>query len=380
MNRKNEILLLNSAAALPPHQSFTVAAKEMLAPLGLYCLADISPDRICVVDLQYAQPAEEIYSVANPETIRTVVVRAGRNHDRQRLQSLVAACRQLYTKASVGLAGTINKEYVGLGDFYLYGTGSTSLLNVLRGQRLQGFINSMQTELEMPLPVPQAPFVDSFGFAARPEKTIARHTLEVAQPWLGLHEFSERIVTYPGLRWISQLTAWLKNSGFAELHFRPSGLKPDQIHELRSLLLNQQLEFAVSFRNPTAADLAYNCAGAPLRQIWLYGPNRDNSDQMLQCLLKIREAGCVAGLQADSRIVAAPEMGKMLAKAQRLDLVDVESWQLEDLKKVLYKFWGTNNRFFKRLFNLRSAQDLINFMKTSAFILEILFSTTSQRR
>ncbi|MFZ5952829.1 MAG: hypothetical protein ACOYXC_19150 [Candidatus Rifleibacteriota bacterium] len=379
MKGNTEILLLNSAAVLPPHSSFHLPGKEQFAPLGLHCLAQLEPTRISVIDLQFAHPSEEFFSSINRSAIHTVILRAGRNHEVQHLKSMVSACRVLFPDARVGLAGTINKNHVGLGDFYIYGTGHMVVLHALRGEKLKGFINHLQAELEMTLPLPEKPFPDVYNFSARPEKQISSKTLEVFQPWLGLHEYSERIQAYPGLTWISGLTTWLSKSGFSELHFRPSGITPAHIHEMRSIMLNQKTQFAVSFKTCEPEELENNCAGAPLSQIWFYQPAATDIGRYRKCIEKVNQGNCLAGLAIDHSVATTPELGDLLSRADRFCILDAENWDLHDLKKVLLKFWGHKNRFFKKLFKIRSAADLVAFMKISALLLEILFSTDRKR-
>ncbi len=379
MKGNTEILLLNSAAVLPPHSSFHLPGKEHFAPLGLHCLAELEPSRISVVDLQFAPPSDEFFASIDRQAIHTVIIRAGRNHEGQYLKSMVSACRALFPNARVGLAGTINKNNVGLGDFYIYGAGHMAVLQALRGEKLKGFINYLQAELEMTLPLPDKAFPDVYNFGAQPEKQINNKTLEVFQPWLGLHEYSERIRAYPGLTWLSSLSTWLLKSGFCELHFRPSGITPAHIHEMRSIMLNQKIDFAVSFKTCEPEELENNCAGAPLSQIWFYQPAAMDINRYRKCIETVNAGNCLAGLAIDQSVADTPELGDLLNRADRFCILDAETWDLPDLKKVLLKFWGHKNRFFKKLFKIRSAADLVAFMKISALLLEILFSTDKKR-
>lgn len=380
MKGKVEILLINSAAALPPHPSFRSGGREQFAPLGLYCLAETAPERIAVVDLQYSLPGEEDFAAFAGSEIHTVVVRAGKNHDEAKLKTLLQICRASFNSARVGLAGTINKNFVALGDFYLYGTGLKAILCALRGQKLSGFVDNLQAEMQMPLPIPKKPFAELYDFSSPPEKTIDKRTLEIFQPWLGLHEHSQKIKTYPGLKWLAELGQWLKESGYKEFHFRPSGVRPADIHEIRSVMLNLGVDFALSFANIEANELENNCAGAPLRQIWLYRPEPGDLVQALKCLRIIAEAGCCPALVLGKETATSPELWQILELSNRIALAEVETWNLPELKKLLMKFWGHKNRFFKMLFNIRSAHDLVEFMKVSAFLLEILFSKNQKIR
>jgi hypothetical protein len=75
-----------------------------------------------------------------------------------------------------------------------------------------------------------------------------------------------------------------------------------------------------------------------------------------------------------SGLATEPEM---LAAAERICLSDLPCWALSDLKRVMARFW--RRRFFSRLARLRSAGELIMFMKTSYNILDILLSSERHR-
>lgn len=378
--KNTEILLINSAAKAIRNPDFSIGFKECFAPLGLYCLAEIAPERIAVVDIQFAFPAEEFFSHLEKEKIQTVVFRAGKNHDEDFLSSSIKILRTLFPAARIGISGAINKNYVGLGDFFIYGTGKKTILNALRGEKLDGFINSMEDDLELLPNVPHSQLVEGFCYDAPPEKSISKRTLEVFQPWLGLFEFSNRIESYPGLNWIAALGKWMKFSGINELHFRPSGLKPDDLHELRSVMLNLGIEFSVSFKKFAGFDLETNCAGEPLKQVWLYEPDQESSAYFLSGLKSVAKAGCCPCLVIGQEALETSQFPEMLEVSARLCLTDMESWELSKLKKVFFKFWGFRSRFFRRLFSIRTAYDLIGFMKTAAVTLEILFSSEKKRR
>ncbi|GAB4274520.1 MAG: hypothetical protein Kow0029_14960 [Candidatus Rifleibacteriota bacterium] len=347
---------------------------EFNAPLGLYCLAELSPERISVVDLQMSYPGEEFFTHINRLNVRNVILRAGKNHDQVFLEDSIKILRTLFPVAGIGLSGSINKAFIGMADFFIYGTGHKPILNMLRGLPATGFINSMEEDLELELPIPEKAFSENYSYECQPEKIISRKTIEVFQPWLGLFEYSSKIEKYPGLKWISSFSRWIKDSGYFEIHFRPSGLQPEDLHELRSVMLNSEIQFAVGFKHFDETELEINCAGEPLKQVWLYEPEIGNFESFKTGLKNIAKAKCKPCLALNIKSTEIGQLEELLQISERLAILDMESWSLHCLKKNYLKFWGIGQRFFKRLFEIKTANELIGFLKTSAIILEVLFS------
>lgn len=370
-----EILLVNSMARPQAESEFSVSYRESFAPLGLHCLAEIDRERIAVVDLQFAFPNEETFLHLRSEKIHTVILRVGTNHDADSVRSMVRSLKKTFARAQVGVSGELASTRVACGDFYIHGTGYSCILTALRGEKLRGVCDCMEADSKLALPVPEVAFSESFCFDAPPEKTLHRKTYEIFQPWLGLFEFSDKKAAYPGVKWLSRLGKWMQLSGINELHFRPSGIRPKFLHEIRSIMLNLKIEFAVSFKNFSESELEGNCAGYPLKQVWLYQPDVENAAYFMSGLEIILRSGCCAGLALNTDSIGVEKLPEMLVKADRLAILDLETWRLAPLKKVFMKFWGAHHRFFRRLFSIRTAHELIGFMKTSTVILETLFST-----
>jgi len=155
----------------------------------------------------------------------------------------------------------------------------------------------------------------------------------------------------------------------------PSGLTCANLHELRSIMLNLEMPFAASFN--ISDDLHFTRVGAPLRQIWLYHPRPESAQRCLELLARIRAADCLPGLQLDHDSIGIATESELLAAAGRICFDDLRCWPISDLKRVMARFW--RRRFFSRLAGLRSAGELIMFMKTSYNILDILLSSERQR-
>ncbi|HNS10729.1 MAG TPA: hypothetical protein PKN29_13585 [Candidatus Ozemobacteraceae bacterium] len=344
------------------------------APLGLLCLAAVEPQRIATLDAPTSQSLIDCLASYSSEAIRAVFLQRSDKTDPEKARVFSQRVREFLPKTSVGV-NVEKAEVPDWADFAVNGTGKSAVLRILRGDRLTGFIDHRHDDDLSPLPVPEEAFIDC-GYDIHPEKWLAGTTLEVCQPWQGLHDMSAGRRSWPGLDWVSRLVSWLKASGIAAFHFRPSGLNCDDLHELRSLLLNQKARFAVSF----AADDEINIRqiGWPLQQVWLYYPTRSSAEKMREHLQQIHDAGFQAGLHVNSAWLSCQGHGCMAGLADRLAIIDDGLWPAGELRRLVVRYWGGKNRFFRRLFSLKSASELVMFMKTSYFLLETLFSSEEE--
>ncbi len=344
------------------------------APLGLLCLAAVEPQRIATLDAVTSHGLIDCLASYSAESIRAVILQRSDKTDPEKARAFSQRVRELLPSASVGVNAE-KCEVPAWADFAVDGTGKSALLRILRGDRLTGFIDHRHDDDLSPLPVPEETFIDC-GYDIHPEKWLAGTTLEICQPWQGLHDMSTTRRTWPGLDWVSRLVAWLKLSGIAAFHFRPSGLNCDDLHELRSLLLNQKARFAVSF--VAADEINIRQIGWPLQQVWLYYPNRTSADRMREHLQHIHDAGFQTGVQVDSAWLSCHGYGAMTALVDRLAIIDDGLWPVGEIRRLMARYWGGKNRFFRRLFSLRNASELVMFMKTSYFLLETLFSSDEE--
>jgi hypothetical protein len=137
-------------------------------------------------------------------------------------------------------------------------------------------------------------------------------------------------------------------------------------------MLNLACRFAVSFKNFNEADLSNNCAGYPLEQVWLYDPAPGDQEHFLAGLQTIKANNCRPCLAISNRFIHSSRQAQMLAISRKFSILDIEYWELADLKKVFYHYWSFEGRFFRRLLSVRKAQHLIAFMKSAALTLDIM--------
>lgn len=368
-SQQPEILLL--------HLSFTAAnvqsnglnrLQKIVAPLGLHCLATMAPERISVIELYSAAQAKEMVEISRSETIKAVILSNVQESCIGELAELITVLRCSFPRALIGCSHDSPATYVC--DFIIRGTGKTCILRLLRGDRLTGSFDMLADDLLSPLSFPDTSLLLS-GYELETEKWLTGKTLEIMQPWLGLLDQSSEIFTYPGIAWVAEMIAVLQKSGFVAFHFCLCGLSADNLHELRSVMLNLKAPFAVSFKIDDIKQIT--SIGYPLLQIWLCDLSASNAAQAVLLMKDIHQADCAPCLKLDRQWLTIEDQQAILALADRIIIKDLHYWPVSALRSLVGRFWGYRKRFFKRLFGLKSAAELIVFMKTAYFILEVLF-------
>ncbi len=343
------------------------------APLGLHCLAATAPGQTVVVEAPCSTSACDW--LATLQGAKALICQISENNDPGKTRQFCERLRQILPGTRLGVNSEVARLPDGF-DFAVNGSGKAIILRILRGDQPVGFIDCHREDAASPLAVPETPLLDC-GYEIFPEKWLHAATIEIAQPWLGLQDRSRTLRSWPGIDWVAAMIAWLKKSGFAAFHFCPSGLSADDLHELRSLMLNLKARFAVSFSATETLNIRQ--IGWPLLQVWLYQSEDVGRATIEAGLRHIHEAGFLAGMQIESNWPAIDEHGTLLGSIDRLAFGRSE-WQFSELRKLTARYWSGKNRFIRRLFSIRSASELVMFMKTSYRVLETILSSDQKGR
>lgn len=371
-SQPTEILLLNIPFAMLNSQRDSLSRFVSRAvPLGLFCLAAIAPERIKVIDFPGLSQISEVLSSYDAQSVKAVILHLQPEASADQINTLLERFRSFFPLAAIG-CGQPGEKACAAFDFAIKGTGKTAILRILRGDQLRGMLDTLADDLDSPLNVPDEQLFDS-GQELASEKWFAGKTIEIFQPWLGLLEHSHEAFVYPGAAWLAAMVDWLKKSGYVFFHFCPSGLRQDNLHELRSVMLNCKARFAVSFMVDHIEHIS--TIGYPLQQIWLHGISLKNFSKAVELMRQIRQSDCQSCLLVDRQWLKLPEWLPLLALADRMVVGDFLDWPKDSLKHLTWKFWSYRQRFFARLIGLKSASELIVFMKTAYVVLEILFSS-----
>ena len=367
-NTKVEILLIEFAGASIKNKLSWRHSIYRSAPIGLYCLKAIEPEHIAVIDVPVPQ-IKDMLSLYESSPVKSIICRLAEEPDTEEIKSYLTLIREHFPKAKIGcnfIKSDISKEF----DYVLYGTGKSAILNILRGIELQGYCDLMKNDLLTSLDIPKEPLTD-VGYYMLPEKWLSVHNLEIWQPWLGLEEFSTSLFTYPGLEWISNLLEWLTGSGFDSFHFNPSKWTVEEINLLRTIINKIKVDLSISFLSDEAVN--YSEILIPIKRIWLYEPKALEAEEVTKKLKEIKAAGFEACLLISHAWFGG---GVTLPVCKYIDHIIIRDdylWSNIEHKKFMQRYWGTKNRFFTRLFGLRTASEFLTFLKSSYALLDILF-------
>ena len=367
-NEKIEILLIELSGASLKNKLSTRHSISRSAPIGLYCLKAISPEHIGIIDVPVSQ-IKDMFSIYISSPIKTIICRLAENPDIEEIKSIISSIKENFPKSNLGcnlIQSDITKEF----DFVDDGTGKTTIELILGGQSISGHLNHIEKDLQNHLSIPEEPLID-VGYTILPEKWLSVHNLEIWQPWLGLAEFSTTIFEYPGTDWMTKFLTWLSCSGFDSFHFNPSKWTVDEINILRNIYNNLNINLSISFLNKNPIN--YSEILLPVKRIWIYYPRAIELEDVINKLKTIKASGFEACLQIDKTWFAK---GATLPACKYIDHIIVNDdyqWNNSDYKKFTQRYWGTKNRFFTRLLDIRTASGLINFLKISYAILDTLF-------
>ena len=367
-NGKIEILLIELAGASIKNKLSWRHSISRSAPIGLFCLKTIDKERIAVIDVPVSQ-IKDMLPVYKSSPVKTVICRLAEEPDGETVKPIIDSIHELFPNAKLGcnfVKSDITKEF----GYVIYGTGKTALLRILRGDELSGYCDQLNNDKKAPLDIPEEQLVD-VGYNILPEKWLSVHNLEVWQPWQGLLEFSTSLFTYPGTDWMTKLLVWLTKSGFDAFHFTPSDWTVEEINHLRALFQKLKVQLSLSFSS--SEKLCYSDILFPVKRIWLYDPQAINAEDVVNKLKEIRNAGFEACLQINHGWFGGGITLPVCKYIDHLIIQDDYLWTNAEHKRFMQRYWGTKNRFFRRLFGLRTASELITFMKTSYALLDLLF-------
>lgn len=364
----NEILLIELAAASVKNKLSWRHSIYRSAPIGLYCLKGLDSDKIAVIDVPVTQ-IKDMLSLYDSSLVKNVICRLAEEPSTDEVKSIVTAIRESFPNAKVG-CNFIKSDLTKIFDFVIYGTGKSAILNILRGIELNGYCDQMKNDLVSLLDLPKEPLID-VGYYMLPEKWLSVHNIEIWQPWLGLEEFSTGLFTFPGVDWLSNLLEWLTSSSFDSFHFNPSKWTVEEINLLRNTINKLKINISISFLSNES--VPYRDILIPVKRIWLYEPEAVKMEEVTSKLKEIRAMGAEACLLISHSWFGN---GGTLPACKYIDHIIIRDdylWSNIELKKFMQRYWGTKNRFFTRLFGLRTASEFVTFLKSSYALLDTLF-------
>ncbi|MBF0500554.1 MAG: hypothetical protein HQM09_10515 [Candidatus Riflebacteria bacterium] len=346
------------------------------APIGLAMLQAFAPDQIDLVDLQEQIPDVESLGSSTASDISACIVQAPQSWDEDKARIYGERLRILFPKALLVLGGRTDFFSLPSWDHTILGTGRVMIETLLSGTiPASRHMNTFSEDITRPLSVPEISLFDEIGYRSSVEKFDEPHAISVYRPWLGLLDRSR--VNHPWLppaNTLENVLMWLKQSGFYAISFEGTGIRAEHLPQLAESLHRKGLVGAAAFDEATEVALVPLPLGNSLRRLWLRpSPWELPPDGIAANLARLKDDRITIGLRLHPRHAQSWLQSRAAEHFDRISFEDPGSWPKILLRRSLLSFYGRHNRFFSLLWGIRSAHDLICFLRGSYGLFEVLF-------
>ncbi len=345
----------------------TTSCDAYAPPVGLYNLAQINPKAIKVID-SLTNPLQETIAAVKEEKPSHIFCMLARDPEVEKVADYCQSLKAQFPKIKITLNKPIENHKT-FADFIESKTGAQAIKEILSDRK-----KAECQANNLPLPLTSTPLEDK-GYYIAPDKTLCNKTLELHLPWQGLQEREAPIMPHPGGKWFENLSPWLKDSGFDGLHLRPANLELEQIEPLIAALGECGVKIAMSLPESYPLPPAF-LKNQQVRQLWFYNP--ECSDGLAERFNQLEGSRCNPCLSISREFIATPCM-ELISKAERLVIEDEELWTLQELKGVVKSFWMKDYKILKRLGKLKSAAELIAYLKSVSKTLEVVLNRKDSR-
>lgn len=372
-----EILLIHTVSQPQIRYGRLLKAAGRTAPLGVACLASAFPERVTWLDLQTDLP--EIRDAASVEAgkVKAVVVQAASDWDEERSAEFAGCLARLFPEATRILGGEIRPRYGPHWDLLLHGTGRVLLRELLAGnelgRRTSKVLKTLPEDLLERLPVPSNPLPDNLGYSASVEKCMEGPTISIYQPWTGLMDRTRRHGVAPRPRFLEDLLPWLRRSGFGAASFEAPVFSARHYCDLQEACAHQGMPFSLALADPEEAAGIAQLPQGFLWRIWL---KPDPAPEGLSTFARIPEyysgSEVSLGLRLARDAAGDPELGGLAPFCDELSIENPEEWEFLLLRRTLVEFYLRQKHLWKRILRLRSARELLTFLRGAYGIFDLL--------
>ncbi len=394
-----EILLIHTVSSPQIRYGRLQKAAGRTPPLGLACLAAAFPGRVEVIDLQdRCNGPVEMVGVALDSLLtgflsspscrpRAVVVQAASDWTEETSATLAQALRERLKSPAWGagvvgdrngippvappspptwlvLGGEIRHRFTPHWDALVLGTGRRLVADLLAGARPIGWNETLADDLRDPLPVPAVPLADAAGYAAAVEKQITGRTVAVYQPWLGLLDRTQILGVRPPIPFLADLVPWLQKSGFDAAAFAAPIWPAATYEELQEICFRHRFPFSLAVADPSEAAAIARLPTGFLDRLWLYPGDREDLLEAFSAIAP-RFGGMEVrlGLRLRHDLARAAALESLWEFCEHLSIKLPEEWEAALLRRLLIDFYVRQGRLWRHLWRLRSARDLLTFMR-----------------
>ncbi len=352
-------------------------SSQLVAPLGLFCLQELAPKRVSVKSVPAEFSSEDFYGIDTSKVL-AVVLQESSFFDEATVESYFKTLRSAFPGVSIGLAGQRAEFFARHFNFTVFGTGATAILRILRGMPVKGYIDTLEEDVKTKLPIPDRNCFHNFDFRSSVERTLSGKTLDISKPWMGMLDNSSIEFESFDEDWIKSLLAWLTRYGYKSFQFNYLGNNPEHIHLLRTLCWSIKVDFGVFVSDWEFVERIKTWPGNPLKQIWFSGDlsqfyKKNTFEQAKAIFDDIKKSGVESGIYLQPSFLMDPNSSRLLRLVNNISFTDSAKWNGSSMRNVSLHFWKSNWRFVKKLLSIKSAMELVDFMRLSYSILECIF-------
>jgi hypothetical protein len=377
---RSEIILLNVFDNSKNRNVPFWRSSQLVAPLGLFCLEELSPDRVLAKSVGLEFSPEDFVDIEASQ-VRFVILQESDFFDQALVEKYFKALRLIFPYASIGIAGQRAESFANHFNFSIFGIGTTVILNMLRGIPIKGFSNTLEKDLRSQLPIPEKDCFYSHEFRSAVERTISGKTLDIYKPWMGFLDRSSIEFEIFNEEWVKNLLIWLNKMGYRSFQFNDLGNDPEHIHLLRTLCWSLKVDFGIFIPNWEFIERIKTWPGHPLKQVWFSADlkgfySKSMFDQVNETMEAVKSSGVSTGIFLKPDFLLDNTSAKVLRLVKSISFIDSSKWNGICMRNVAIHFWKSNWRFCKRLFSVKTAMELVDFMRLSYSILECIFFPT----
>jgi len=342
------------------------------APLGLSCLAAAFPGRCLLLDLQDRLPEKGDIPSSGAIPFAAVIVAAAAGWQPVDAAMMRTRLAQLLPESRLILGGPRAAQIGSDWDATLHGTGRVACEWLLKDPKgIDGTVDTLEADLRSPLGVPGAPLAEQAGYAASAEKSGSQPTISVHQPWLGLLDRLAEPAGTPSRGDLTDLVIWLRRSGFGGIAFETPRLSAQRAQQLVEIAGEQGMTISLRFDRATDATAARLTHSPPLQRVWLNptldGP--DGPDAFVPPAAQLRSNGISIGIRLPVDLLPDAAL-PLLIEADEISIDHPAAWQPGLLRHHLVEFYWRRGRLWKSLWRLRSAHDLVRWLRGMYGILD----------
>lgn len=362
-----KILIINIIPNLKEQTGSHWRVSGHILPLGLFNIAAVYPNNTDIISIEIDK-LSTLIEEKETKSYNFILIKFTSDKDKNKLSKLTMKLKNYspnLTTCIVGNCATSIKNF----DITCFGTGLVLLKDILNHIHIpKGFINTLEEDIKhMPIPISDFENINYLPAISNIEKSLSKRTIEINQPWQGFLDtiyISELLEVRQN--WLNKIFLKLIDRGFSGFHINLKHWDFDLIDQINTFCMASNTEFSIYCKSHNLYKIM-KFKGSKLKRIWL---SYDKSIKDL--ILKINQANIEVGLELETTSNIDKQDIKIINCADRYCFKSQCIPNQRTLRLITYHFWSHKSRFVKRLFQMSTMSELIDFIKLSYTIIDIL--------